>query len=168
VIAVDSWASFRWILSNDLVHSACPFPLELVNEFWLTATFWKMMGATIGENCLIDPNVLLLEVDLLQIGDNCRVEEEATLLCHKFNNGGMEIAPIVLPSNSHIGTRAVILPGSEIVDERVNIGPLTPLNPGEKFTAGIWQGSPAERVNKTGRLLGGRTRRSTMSTTDSV
>jgi UDP-3-O-[3-hydroxymyristoyl] glucosamine N-acyltransferase len=43
------------------------------------------MGAKIGTNTLIDPNVLIYEADLLEIGDNCRIEEETTLLCHKFN-----------------------------------------------------------------------------------
>lgn len=151
VLPVDSWASFRWLSSNILIHSLSPFPLQLIDEFWFTAMFWKIMGATIGTEVKIDADVLFLEVDVLEIGDNCRIEEEATLLCHKFNNGGMEISPIVLPSNTYIGARAVILPGSEIVDEFVSIGPLTPLNPGEKLTVGTWQGSPAEKIDKNRR-----------------
>jgi len=158
VLAVDSWPAFRWLISNMVVCSISALPLQLIDEYWLTATFWKMMGATIGSDTKIDPNVLLLEVDVLEVGDNCRIEEEATLLCHKFNNGGAEISPIVLPSNTYVGTRAVILPGSEIVDKFVSIGPLTPLNPGEKLTAGYWQGSPAEKVT------GGGNRRSTLDT----
>jgi hypothetical protein len=152
------------MIANQLIHTAAPFILQLIDEFWLTATFWKMMGATIGTNTRIDPNVLLLEVDLLEIGDNCRVEEEATLLCHRFNDGGLKLERMVIPSNSYIQNRAVILPGSEVSEEHVTMLPLTPLNPGEKLTAGHWQGSPAERVSiKTGKLLpGAATRRSTM------
>jgi non-ribosomal peptide synthetase-like protein len=164
LMAVDSCDVFRWLIANQLIHTAAPFVLQLVDEFWLTATFWKMMGATIGTNSRIDPNVLLFEVDLLEIGDNCRVEEMATLFCHRFNDGGLKLERIVIPSNSYIQNRAVILPGSEVSDEHVTMLPLTPLNPGEKLTAGHWQGSPAERVNiKTGKLLpGAATRRSTM------
>jgi len=164
LMAVDSWDVFRWTIANQLIHTAAPFVFQLIDEFWLTATFWKMMGAKIGTNTRIDPNVLLLEVDLLEIGDNCRVEEMATLLCHRFNDGGLKLERMVIPSNSYIQSRAVILPGSEVSEEHVTMLPLTPLNPGEKLTAGHWQGSPAERVNiKTGKLLpGAATRRSTM------
>jgi len=166
LIAVDSWDVFRWMVANQLIHTASPFVLQLIDEFWLTALFWKMMGAKIGTNTRIDPDVLLLEVDLLEIGDNCRVEEEATLLCHRFNDGGLKLERIVIPSNSYIQNRAVILPGSEVRDEHVTMLPLTPLNPGEKVTAGHWQGSPAERVNiKTGKPLQmAATRRSTLLT----
>ncbi|KAL7490655.1 hypothetical protein ACHAWT_000207 [Skeletonema menzelii] len=166
LIAVDSWDVFRWMVANQLIHTASPFVLQLIDEFWLTALFWKMMGAKIGTNTRIDPDVLLLEVDLLEIGDNCRVEEEATLLCHRFNDGGLKLERIVIPSNSYIQNRAVILPGSEVRDEHVTMLPLTPLNPGEKVTAGHWQGSPAERVNiKTGKPLPmAATRRSTLLT----
>jgi hypothetical protein len=163
LMAVDSWDVFRWLISFQLIQAACRLPLELLDEFWLTATFWKIMGAKIGKNTLIDPDVLMLEVDLLEIGDNCRIEEEATLYCHKFNDGGLKLDKIVIPSSSYIQARAVVLPESEISDEHVTMLPLTPLNPGEKLTAGHWQGSPAERVNiKTGKLLPGITQRSTM------
>ena len=164
-MAVDSWDVFRWWIANILIlHIASPLVLQLIDEFWLTATFWKMMGAKIGTNTRIDPDVLLFEVDLLEIGDNCRIEEMATLLCHRFNDGGLKLERIVIPSNSYIQNRAVIFPGSEVSEEHVTMLPLTPLNPGEKLTAGHWQGSPAERVSiKTGKLLPGTaTRRSTM------
>jgi len=145
VISVDSWDAFRWGLSNMLIHEACGTSLALVNEYWLTNLFWKMMGATIGEHTKIDPDVLLLEVDMLTIGDHCRVEDEATLLCHKFNKGGLEISPIVLPSHTRVGPRAVILPDSKILDEHIIIEALTPIIPGEELTAGTWRGSPAEK-----------------------
>ena len=105
------------------------------------------MGARIGKQTKIDPDVLLLEVDLLEIGDNCRIEEEATLLCHKFNNGGLEVAPIVIPSKTYVGSRAVILPGSKMLCENITIHPLTPVNEGQELTAGNWRGSPAGKVN---------------------
>ena len=154
LIPVDSWKVFRWLIANQLIHTVSTPILHLIDEFWLTAAFWKMMGAKIGTNTRIDPDVILFEVDLLEIGDNCRVEEEATLLCHRFNDGGLKLERIVIPSNAYIQNRAVIFPGSEISEEHVTMLPLTPLNPGEKLTAGHWQGSPAERVNiKTGKIL---------------
>ena len=86
VLAVDSWPTFRWLISNMVVCSINALPLQLIDEYWLTATFWKMMGATIGSDTKIDPNVLLLEVDVLEVGDNCRIEEEATLLLNLLSS----------------------------------------------------------------------------------
>jgi len=165
LIAVDTWHAFRWGLCNGIIREACDFPLKLIDEFWLTATFWKLMGAKIGQNTLIDPNVLIYEADLLEIGDNCRIEEESTLLCHKFNDGGLKLDNIVVPSKCSLQTRCAVFPGSQINDENVTLLPLTALNPGETVSAGYWQGSPAERVSSTtGKLVPGITRRSTLLT----
>ena len=147
LIAVDSWDAFLWKIGNGVIHLTRALPLQLVDEFWLTRAFWRMMGARIGNDTLIDPDVLICEADLLDIGDNCRIEEEATLLCHKFNDGGLKVEPVVVPASTSIHSRAVIFPGGEISDEHVTLLPLTVLNPGEKVTAGHWQGSPAERVD---------------------
>ena len=147
VISVESSIFFYWELANQLVHMTCSLPLQLVNEYWLTATFWKWMGATIGKRTMIDSNVLLFEADFLHVGDDCQIREEATLLCHKFNNGGLEFGPIVIPSKTLIGDRTVVLPGCKILDENVQLMPLTHVLPSEELTAGRWHGSPAEKVD---------------------
>jgi non-ribosomal peptide synthetase-like protein len=147
IMNADSRACFWWKLSNILVHMLCAIPLQVVNEFWLTRIFWKFMGAKVGKGSKIDPDVLLFEGDLLEIGDNCRIEEEATLLCHKFSNGGLELAPVIIPSKTFVGSRAVILPGCKFMDEGICIKPLTHVLPSEELTAGTWHGSPAEKTN---------------------
>jgi len=147
VMNVDDPIFFRWELVNYFVHTASSLPLQFVNEYWLTAIFWRLMGAKIGQRTMIDPNVLLLEADLLQVGNDCHIKEEATLLCHKFSNGGLEFASIVIPSKTIIRERAVILPGCEFLDENVELMPLTHVLPSEKLTAGRWHGSPAEKVD---------------------
>ena len=120
------------------------------------------MGAKIGRNTLIDPDVLIYEADLLEIDDDCRIEEESNLLCHKFNDGGLKLDKITIPSSCSLQARSVVFPGSEI-DEKVTMLPLTCLNPGEKLSKGHWQGSPAEKViTNTGKLAPGVSRRSIM------
>ena len=109
----------------------------------MTASFWRAMGAKIGNQTRIDPDCLIFEADVLSIGNNCRIESLATLFCHKFNKGGLEIGFMTIPSNTHIGPRAVILPGSEILDEHVTILALTPIIPGDQLTTGEWSGSPS-------------------------
>ena len=126
---------------------ACCLPLELVNAFWFTALFWKLMGAKVGKRTMIYSNVLALEADLLDIGDDCQIREEVTLLCHKFSNGGLEFGPVVIPSKTFIGACAVILPGSKICDENVEIMSLTHVLPNEELTAGMWHGSPAQKAD---------------------
>jgi len=104
------------------------------------------MGAKIGTNTLIDPNVLIYEADLLEIGDNCRIEEETTLLCHKFNDGGLKLDKICIPSSCSLHARSVVSPESKITELGTTVHPLTPVNPGETLSIGHWQGSPPERV----------------------
>ena len=166
LMSVGTWYSFKWIVCNFIIHEACAIPLQLVDEFWLTAMFWRLMGAKIGKNTLIDPNVLLYEADLLDIGDDCRIEEETTLLCHKFNDGGLKLDRIVVPSSCSLQGRSVVFPGSEM-DEHVTMLPLTCLNPGERLSKGHWQGSPAEKITieeKDLELMTGVARRSTTFT----
>ena len=147
VLKIDCWASFKWLLANALVHELCSLPLSLANEYWLTASFWRAMGAKIGNQTRINPGCLIFEADMLNIGNNCHIESLATLLCHKFNKGGLKIDYVTIPSDTHIGPRAVILPGCEIVDKHVTILALTPVIPGEQLTTGEWGGSPSERIS---------------------
>ncbi len=147
IMSVDSRACFWWKLSNVLVHISCAIPLQMVSEFWFTRIFWKFMGAKVGKGSKIDPDVLIFEADLLEIGDDCRIEEEAAVLCHKFSNGGLELAPVIIPSKTFIGSRAVILPGCKIIDEGICIKPLTHVLPSEELTVGTWHGSPAEKIS---------------------
>ena len=167
LMAVGTWNSFKWMLCNSVVSGISTLTLPLLNEFWLTSMFWRLMGAKIGKNTLIDPNVLICEADLLEIGDNCRIEEETTLLCHKFNDGGLKLDRIVVPSSCSLQARSIVFPGSEICDEHVTMLPLTCLNPGEKVFKGHWQGCPTEKVNfgeKEMELMTGAMRGSTMFT----
>ena len=151
-LPIYSMKVLRWKLANYFIHSFCQASLEMVNEFWVTRTFWSLMGASIGKNTMIDSNVLLFEADLLKIGENCRIENMATLLNHKFNNGGLEMRRIDVPDNSFVGAKAVILPGSKINGKNVRIMPLTHVMEGEITTNGVWHGSPAEKVNENGLL----------------
>jgi len=127
------------------------FSLTVMLVLVMQSQWWAMepilMGASIGKRSLIDPNVLLFEADFVEIGDDCRIEEEATLLGHKFSNGGLEFGPIKIPSRTFIGARAVVLPGCDIVDENVQLMPLTHVLPSESLTVGTWHGSPAEKVD---------------------
>jgi len=148
VADMNSGKLLRWEIANFLISSSCHIPLLVINEFWVTRAFWKLMGAKIGINTMIDPNVLMLEADMLDIGDECRVEEMVTLLCHKFNRGNLEMEPISIPNNTIIRSHAVILPGSKISGKRVKIMPLTHVLPGENLTDGVWHGSPAECIDK--------------------
>ena len=102
---------------------------------------------------MIDTRVLILEADYLKIGNECRIEDMATLLCHKFSNGRLEILPIDLPSNTFIGSHSVILPGSRISGTNVKVMPLTLVMTNEEVIDGLWHGSTEELVNvENGRI----------------
>jgi len=147
VAHMDSFKLFRWQLLNTLILGTIETSLMLINEFWLTSSFWRLMGARIGKNAMIDPDVFIFEADMLKIGDDCRIEDMATLFCHKFSKGLLEMEPITIPNNAYIGSHAVILPGCKISGNHVKVMPLTHVLPREQLSDGVWHGSPAELID---------------------
>ncbi len=113
-----------------LIGSKASMWISFINlPFWLTRILWKLMGARLGKGSNFDPDALIFEADLVEIVDKCRIVEEAALLYHKFSNGGLKLALIIIPSKTLIGSRAVVPPGSRIVDEGICIMPLTRVLP---------------------------------------
>ena len=153
-IPMNSRKLLVWEIANMMIGASCYPALMIMDEFWVTSFFWRLMGASIGERTMIDPHVLILEADYLKIGNDCRIEDMATLLCHKFSNGRLEMLPIDLPSNTFIGSHSVILPGSRISGTNVKVMPLTLVMTNEEVTDGVWHGSPAELVNVEGGRIG--------------
>ena len=90
------------------------------------ATFWRKMGASIGNNAEIYPSASFgSEPYLITIGNNVRINQGVQLVTH---DGGMWVlrhmdddyadadlfGPITIGDNVHIGTNAMIMPGVTI------------------------------------------------------
>ncbi|MBT4192045.1 MAG: acyltransferase [Candidatus Diapherotrites archaeon] len=78
--------------------------------------FYKKMGIKIGKHVQIMPDVRM-EIffpELIKIGDNVVVGQEAFFACHEFNVNEFRYGPIDVGNNVLIGARTFILPGVKI------------------------------------------------------
>ncbi len=78
--------------------------------------FYKKMGVKIGKNVQIMPGVMIdiFFPELISIGDNVVVGQEAFIACHEFNVTEFRYGAITIGKNVLIGARAFILPGITI------------------------------------------------------
>lgn len=68
----------------------------VADDYRLTRWFWRAMGSILGQQVMIDPMAFIFESDLLTLENNSRIDEMATVLCHTFCNGGMDLKLIYL------------------------------------------------------------------------
>lgn len=80
----------------------------------LTALYCRLMGARVGRRTRIAPSADLGEFDLLAIGDDTCIDESAIVRPFVLEGGAMDMKPITLGANVSVGTRATIVPGSEV------------------------------------------------------
>ena len=118
-IYLDSIVGSRW-------HMIC---YRLIVEIAKKVPSWRMknhlyrrLGVNVDQNTIIAPNVSIdyIRPELVRIGKNVVVGEEAMLLTHLLYPNKMEIGPISIGDDCVVGVRALILPGVTIGD-RVTI-----------------------------------------------
>ena len=83
-------------------------------SYSLTALYYRLMGARVGRRTRIAPSADLGEFDLLVIGDDACIDESAIVRPFVLDGTAMDLKPISLGANVSIGTRATIVPGSEL------------------------------------------------------
>lgn len=101
---------------------------ERINRYRNPISYWRRLGATIGEGCEIQPKADFGgEPYLITIGDHVRINNDVQLITH---DGGVWVirwlkesctdidlfGKISIGNNVHIGNRATIMPGVNIGD----------------------------------------------------
>ena len=89
--------------------------LDLILLTPYCAIFYRMMGAKIGHNVLINSKNVA-DLSLLEIGDNSAIGGSATIIAHSFEKGGLKLKKVIIGKNVIIGLNSVIFPGVEIGD----------------------------------------------------
>ncbi|KAF6261542.1 hypothetical protein COO60DRAFT_1679963 [Scenedesmus sp. NREL 46B-D3] len=106
------------------------------------AWLWRLSGACVGKGCCLFGEERL-EMDLLHLGDNVVVGEEAILQGHTIENHRLQYSATHIASCAVLGARSSLLPGSS-VQAGGRVGPCSLVMKGEVVTAGAaWQGLPA-------------------------
>ena len=112
---VGSPEIFKWVFVNAFFMVVKVIFLDLILLTPYCALFYRMMGAKIGSNVLINSKNVA-DLSLLEIGDNSAIGGSATIIAHSFEKGGLKLKKVIIGQNVIIGLNSVIFPGVEIGD----------------------------------------------------
>ncbi len=126
--AVGSLEIFKWVFINAFFMVVKVVFLDLILLTPYCALFYRLMGAKIGSNVLINSKNVG-DLSLLEIGDNSAIGGSATIIAHSFEKGGLKLQKVKIGKNVIIGLNSVIFPGVEIGDNAViAAGAIVPKN----------------------------------------
>lgn len=142
------WSPYVWV--SELLTGLYE---DLVVQFFLKSLFgtpyasWvlRLLGVKIGKRCFIDSSGIT-EFDLIEIGDDVALNDEAGLQTHLFEDRIMKMGRIKIGDRCTVGASATILYDVELEDD-VNVSDLTLIMKGETLPRETsWQGSPGQRI----------------------
>lgn len=109
--------------------------------------FYRMMGAKIGKNVIINTTVIH-DCDLLEIGDDAVIGGDACIIAHSAEKGHIHRKRVKIGKGATIGQYATILAGADIGDGAV-VGANSVVPKNEVIAAGeVRGGVPARRLNR--------------------
>ena len=141
------WSTYHlrhWVT----VQSARLIPWPMLSGTVFMNSVLRLLGAKIGRGVHIHRGVHLHRGgwDLLEIGDNVTLGQDAHIGLVEYDRGDIVAGPIVIGADATLQTRASVEHGCRIGEGSV-IAPLSVVNPGISVPAGeLWDGVPARRV----------------------
>ena len=147
------WSPFVWV--SELLTGLYE---DLVVQFFFNsllgtpyaAWVWRLLGVKVGRRCYIDSS-WITEFDLVEIGDDAALNEEANLQTHLFEDRVMKLGKIKIGDRCSVGAAATILYDTELEDD-VTIADMTLIMKGEMLPAGSsWQGLPGQPLSAPAR-----------------
>jgi non-ribosomal peptide synthetase-like protein len=140
------WSTFVWrteLVTSTYENLAVPNLLEYMRGTpWLPAYF-RLLGCRIGRRCYMDTTDIT-EHDLVRIGDDVMLNEDAGLQTHLFEDRVMKVSNIEIGDRAVIGSLSIVLYDAEVGAD-VQLGDLTVVMKGETLPpATAWEGSPAQ------------------------
>lgn len=139
------WSLFVWrteLVTAVYENLAVPLLLDpLRGTPWINV-YLRLMGATIGKRVFTDTTDIT-EHDLVEIGDDAALNEDAGLQTHLFEDRVMKVSRVYVGPRASVGSLAIVLYDSRI-EADAQLGDLSVLMKGETLpTATAWEGSPA-------------------------
>ncbi len=111
----------------------------------LLPVFYRMMGAKVGKNVIINTTVVH-DCDLLEIGDDAVIGGDACIIAHSAEKGQIHRKRVKIGKGATIGQYATILAGAQIGDGAV-VGANSVVVKNAEIPAGqVWGGVPARRL----------------------
>ena len=81
--------------------------------------YYRLLGARIGRDVLIDEHMRLYECDLLTLNDGCRLDTHTLRGFCVEREGYFRLAPITIGTEAVINTYTNVSPGANIADGAV-------------------------------------------------
>ncbi len=140
------WSPFVW--RNDLINAVYS---NFCEHFFLTMLrgtpfiSWalRLFGMRIGKRCYID-STWYTEFDLIDIGDDVALNENANLQTHLFEDRIIKMGPVSIASQTSVGSMSTVLYNCKM-DEGSILDDLSLMMKGEVLPANTrWQGIPAQ------------------------
>ncbi len=140
------WSVFVWRteLVTGVYENLCVlFFMDLLKGTPFIVWVLRMFGAKIGKRCYVD-TTQFTEFDLIDIGDDVSLNDEASLQTHLFEDRVMKMGPVSIGDRCSVGAMTTVLYDTRI-GEDVSLGELSLLMKGESLPAGTkWSGIPAQ------------------------
>lgn len=140
------WCAYVW--RSDLVtgvyDNLCGFFfLDMLRGTPFIAMALRRFGLKIGKRCYID-TTWFTEFDLLEIGDEVSLNENANLQTHLFEDRVIKMGYVRLGNRSVVGSQSTVLYDTEL-GAGAQLGDLSLVMKGESLPAGTrWYGLPAQ------------------------
>ena len=149
------WSRFVWKAEtySAILHDfGVPvFMNPLIGTPYLSG-FMRFFGAKVGKRTFINTTDFT-ETDLIHLGDDVALNENAPLQAHLFEDRVMKIGSIRIGDRCSVGNFSVILCDSKIKDD-AQVGHLSLVMKGETIPSGTyWSGCPARISDDPMRVL---------------
>ena len=143
------WGRFYW--RHWIVQQTAKLiPWRVIEGTLAQQAILRALGARIGKRVHIHRNVDLRRGgwDLLDIGDDVTLNQQAVLRLVDLDSGHLEIGPIALGAGATLDTRAGVA-GHCVVEPGAQLTALSALAPGSRIPAGeLWDGVPARCIGR--------------------
>lgn len=140
------WSPFVWrteLVTSTYENLAVPLLLQPLRGTPYLNIFLRLMGCRIGKRVFTDTTDIT-EPDLISIGDDAALNENAGLQTHLFEDRVMKVSGLHIGARATVGSLSIVLYDS-VIEAEAQLGDLSVLMKGERLPAGTaWEGSPAQ------------------------
>ena len=110
------WSNYhlRWWITNQLLRIFGRGIFSMHPK--LEILYYRMLGARIGRDVIIDPEAKLAEYDLLTLHDGCRIDKSLMRGFCVERDGCFRLEPIVIGRGAIVNTYTQLAPGAVVPD----------------------------------------------------
>ena len=140
------WSPFVWrteLVTSTYENLVVPLLLTPLRGTPYINVYLRLMGCRIGKRVFTDTTDIT-EYDLVSVGDDAALNDNAGLQTHLFEDRVMKVSGIEIGPRATVGSLAIVLYDS-VIEADAQLGDLSVLMKGETLPAGTsWEGSPAQ------------------------